>query len=437
MNAVGRAFVVAACAVLLITPGAGGFAQSGCEPDPGTGRRCPVGQDSRPACDEECRENNRIALRSWREAERQRRQDEAQRRRDERARQAQARVDAREARERAQADRRLQALLDRGESATRAGRYNEARARFREALRMRPMEAMAQSGLMYVDRYEAYSLNEEGLRLLARRDYEGARNAFTRAVALYDLDPEIGRNLERAEDALRWRPSGNGMILGTGAQERWAIPPGYSREQRERLYAALTAQYRAANREIPPELSRFDFVIGVAYSSNRLADLLARVSRDQFTAIPVPEDERLGYSALRGRRFETLSCHSAGAMLCLLALVNDDVRATDVVLYGPQVTPSALQVWQRQLSSGRIRSLRIVVADEDPIPPAAMMANADSALWLSRENMLRFVDLETLRSDIARQAPGAVVQTRSCHTTARNIFGCHDVAGYVRDDHGR
>jgi hypothetical protein len=75
-----------------------------------------------------------------------------------------------------------------------------------------------------------------------------------------------------------------------------------------------------------------------------------------------------GYATLTGRSFHELACHSNGAMVCLAALERKDVKADNVMLYGPQPTEKALEEWDGMIRSGQAISVTLVINSGESVP---------------------------------------------------------------------
>jgi hypothetical protein len=120
---------------------------------------------------------------------------------------------------------------------------------------------------------------------------------------------------------------------------------------------------------------QYDFIIGVAMSSIRWET--ERVIRDDLKngrATPLMQTQ---YNTIRGRIFDTLDCHSNGAMLCLAAMANGDIKLAGqgpVRLFGPQITPSALNEWGKLSETNRFK-LEIYYNSRDPVPRISYAAD--------------------------------------------------------------
>lgn len=63
-------------------------------------------------------------------------------------------------------------------------------------------------------------------------------------------------------------------------------------------------------------------------------------------------------------------------MVCLATLENRDAEAGDVRLFGPPVTPSALEHWERLVAERRVKSVTIHVNRGDPVPAVSYLPGA-------------------------------------------------------------
>lgn len=240
--------------------------------------------------------------------------------------------------------------------------------------------------------------------------------------------------LPPTETARVYRPSGSGLVGGTGWQLGYYSPVGASAEVQARAREMVRDQARAAGARYDEQIDfdRYSFVIGIANSTTFWRDLATRVVFEQLfngqlTAAP---NYQAAYNSLRDRQFSELGCHSNGAMICLAALVNRDVMADDVVLYGPQVTAESLGLWNELLDEGRIKSLRILVNQNDPVTPAALLAtptNLSSAFGPALAAPL-FFNSDSLRTALRVISPRASVTTFPCGS--RPSLDCHDMGIY-------
>ncbi len=165
--------------------------------------------------------------------------------------------------------------------------------------------------------------------------------------------------VERPAVSRVYRPYGNGFVGGIGWLALYSVPPGADASLRRRMIDVFREQSAAAGQHYSEkvDLGRYNFVAGLAASTDRWSDLIRRVILDQARGGPLPELKDPGYASLVGKKFVELGCHSNGAMICLLALTRQDVQADNVVLYGPQITPKTLEQWNSLLSEGEIHSL--------------------------------------------------------------------------------
>ncbi len=355
---------------------------------PGSREECPYSTPA-PECDYECRESNRSAARNYR----------------------------------AWKENHL------GAEALRRNQFDKARVHFRKALEAVPGYSYARNNLALTDQNEMAINFNGGLAAFNRGDLKKAREFFLKAQRLRPGDAEVRQFLARIDDLQKFRPERAGMVYGVGGQVGWKVPNHFTEAERLAAWGWVSEQARIANRPFPlgVDLQRYSFGIGVAESTTEWYDLIDRVIVDQFTRVPTRQTGTSGYNAIKGRRFEQLDCHSNGAMLCLLALYRDDARAGDVVLYGPQLTANSAALWNRLLNEGKIRSLRIIVNENDPITPLTLLVSSSPTSWLRARALL--FDRSTLRQTVAEMIPGASVTTRPCASDWPTL-NCHRMTAY-------
>jgi hypothetical protein len=189
---------------------------------------------------------------------------------------------------------------------------------------------------------------------------------------------------------------------------------------------------------------QYDFIIGVAASSNPWEDLAKRVILDDLVkgrATPALQKE---YNLIRGRSFDVLDCHSNGAMICLAAFANGDIKLTGkgpVRLLGPQITSSALKEWE-QLAQKNHFNLEIYYNDGDPVPRFSyaaheLLSNASSVAQrlMDAPSVLKEVFAGTgLKDLVTRDAPSAKVTIDHCIEVGsfRYSVQCHEFLWYQR-----
>jgi len=233
-----------------------------------------------------------------------------------------------------------------------------------------------------------------------------------------------------------YKPSGNGMVGGTGWIVGYNVPkptPELVAKSRE----MLAEQERLAGNKYSDgiDFDRYNFVIGIAAETDFAGDLLKRVGiGDELTEGQYSIETQPGYAALAGRSFGELGCHSNGAMVCLAALRNKDVKADNVVLYGPQITEEGLKQWQALVDSGQVKSVTLVVNSGDPVPPLSL-AFADyvkGKLPGGEETYGGKALLRTsqLASAVKETAPGLQVHVHDCSFQVTNWAHCHEMATY-------
>ncbi len=197
--------------------------------------------------------------------------------------------------------------------------------------------------------------------------------------------------------------SGRGMVGGT----TWAY--GFKRTHgcgpvcEHELQKQLCKQYELASgsqygndfdtcvKNLPFQPDNYDFVVSMAYSQDSLLGIpldflditspfkgVDRVLRDGATLGNFSKEQREIYASLKGRSFDTLECHSNGAMLCLAALMSGDAKAKKVLLFGPQINERAAALWEKyQKSTGT--KVTIYINTGDPIPGTSWNAPSTQA----------------------------------------------------------
>jgi hypothetical protein len=234
----------------------------------------------------------------------------------------------------------------------------------------------------------------------------------------------------RVQTRRRYRPSGNAFIGGT----TWIV--GYNVQSSNPIIIAKAKEMLKKQMELAGlnyaggiDFQRYNFVLGIAASTNAFLDLKNRVVFDEFMNGQFSAREQGLYNSLKGRQFGELACHSNGAMVCLAALENQDISADRVVLYGPQITRESLQLWNRLLQTGQVKSVQIYVNQNDPVPPFSL-ALGDLFKNVIAETAL--FNTGVLKSTINQTGSRIVVHTFSCGKGHPTI-DCHDMVIYKRD----
>lgn len=171
------------------------------------------------------------------------------------------------------------------------------------------------------------------------------------------------------------------------------------------------------------DFDRFNFVLGIASSTSAFTDLRKRVVFDNLSAGKATPKMQSAYNSLKGRSFDELDCHSNGAMICLAALENKDIVADRVVLYGPQITPDSLALWQGLIASKRVRSVQIYLNQNDPVPAVSMALSAKTALKVG------LLDVNVMERFIKDSAPAIGVKVFACGSRVPTL-DCHDLHAY-------
>ncbi len=222
--------------------------------------------------------------------------------------------------------------------------------------------------------------------------------------------------------------SGNALIGGTGWIVGYYAPESASPELRRRAGEVLRRNLAGLGLSFDAavDFQRYNFVLGIAASTEQFRDLASRVLREQILLGQRTLDLPNAYGALKGRRFGELSCHSNGAMICLIALENADVVADRVVLYGPQVTPQSMRMWQGLIAAGRIRSVHVYLNENDPITPGSLILGG---IETDLDRLPLLADVSLTAQTLKRYAPNVAVSTFAC-SQAIWTLGCHSMSVY-------
>jgi hypothetical protein len=234
-------------------------------------------------------------------------------------------------------------------------------------------------------------------------------------------------------------PAGNGLILGTGAIVYAHRAVG---EPAQRMCDAIKQQAHVAHKDYAAgaDCSRYNFVLGMAGSLDLFTDLSNRVVFDDLSNGKFSAQEQEFYDTkLRGKQFDELGCHSNGAMLCLAALENSDIKAKDVILYGPLV------------QDGRVKSVKVFLNENDPVagasiayadyknnPVVTKLGSVDPvtsvAVKTAAATGTAVVDaplfqVDSLKRTINETSPRLLVQSFPCKLGASPV-GCHLLSAY-------
>jgi hypothetical protein len=221
--------------------------------------------------------------------------------------------------------------------------------------------------------------------------------------------------------------SGNGFIGGT----TWIV--GFNVQNPDPALVAKSHEMLKRQMELAGipysagiDFKRYNFVLGIGSSTEVFADLKNRVRFDEFSQGKFSAEHQALYSSLKGREFTELACHSNGAMVCLAALENKDVKAKRVALYGPQLTRESLRMWEELIRTGQVESVHVYVNQNDPVPPFSLSFGDLFHNAMSNEALLK---LPVLKQIITSQAADMVLHTFTCGQSVPTLV-CHDMARY-------
>lgn len=244
------------------------------------------------------------------------------------------------------------------------------------------------------------------------------------------VDRAVTQNAPRT-----YKPSGNGLIGGTSWIRGYNVQttdPAVVAEARRMLKKQMELAGQPYDDSI--DFDRYNFVLGIAASTNVFRDLASRVVFDQFANGQFSANQQAAYESLKGRAFDELGCHSNGAMICLAALMNKDIIAKHVVLYGPQITPESLYLWNQLVGTGQVGSIEMLVNQGDPVPPVSFLAsNPTAAMTAAFAPFLSapLFNTAVFSRAVTAFAPSINVKTFSCGTVPDT--GCHEMKVYKED----
>ena len=239
-----------------------------------------------------------------------------------------------------------------------------------------------------------------------------------------DFQPVAGR---KNSSLVNYKFSGNGFVGGTtwilGYNVQKADPRLVAKSQEMLRQQMVLAGLHYAS---AIDFERYNFVIGIGASTSTFTDLRSRVVFDEFSRGQFSTEHQALYNSLKGRQFDELGCHSNGAMVCLAALENKDIKARRVALYGPQLTRESLKMWQELIRTHQVDAVHVYINENDPVPPFSIAFSdllrgipGDAAL-LSTSIVSRLINGEG--SDL-------VVHTFQCGRGLPTL-DCHDMGVY-------
>jgi len=247
------------------------------------------------------------------------------------------------------------------------------------------------------------------------------------------FNAEVEETLENAP----YHPSGNGMVGGTGWITGYNVPNARS-DLIAKSRAMLAEQERLAGHSYSDaiDFDHYNFVIGIAADTDFGWDLVKRVlTHDEGSAGQYSIENQPGYAALAGRSFHDLTCHSNGAMVCLAALARQDVKADNVVLYGPQITQEALEQWDGLVRSGQVKSVTLVMNSGDLVPKLSLAFEDYVRSQLDGKpetyaNKPLLLD-SGLTSAVNETAPRLLVHMNDCSFSFTDPLHCHSMKTYT------
>jgi hypothetical protein len=146
---------------------------------------------------------------------------------------------------------------------------------------------------------------------------------------------------------------------------------------------------------LPFTQENYDMVLSMGSYHTAIEDLATRVVWDGQSFGEFSAKHASVFGSLLGRQFDTLDCHSNGAMLCLAALRNPDdatkTTAKKVRLFGPQINAQAADLWREWGRKNPGSEIEIYINNGDPVPaiswkqptPQTSAGKAATAVWLT------------------------------------------------------
>ncbi len=190
----------------------------------------------------------------------------------------------------------------------------------------------------------------------------------------------------------------------------------------------------------------YDFAVSMASSHSFFDDLFSRVLFDSASLGKFTQEHKEVFANLTGRQFDTLDCHSNGAMICLAALESPDVKTTAKVvrLFGPQITPEAAEHWKKLAKKGV--KIEIYINNGDPVPslawqqpvPKTAIPKALTTVWfanpvtgtatLAKALFNTYLDSKNQHMDATLRSYGFNVTRLPCLDSTN--LNCHSMQAY-------
>ncbi|HLW53899.1 MAG TPA: hypothetical protein VKW06_13760 [Candidatus Angelobacter sp.] len=247
------------------------------------------------------------------------------------------------------------------------------------------------------------------------------------AAAVREFNSQVEAAKSSCTSERQYKPSGNGFVGGT----TWIA--GFNVGKADPALIAKSHQLLKQQMELAGlpygsgiDFERYNFVIGIGASTGKFTDLRKRVVFDEFSRGQFSREHQELYDSLKGRQFDELACHSNGAMVCLAALANKDIKAGRVALYGPQLTRESIQMWDELIRNHQVESVHVYINQNDPVPPFSI---AFGDLFLNARADVALLKLTTLDRIINEEGSHLLVRNFSCGEGTPTL-ACHDMAVY-------
>lgn len=222
-------------------------------------------------------------------------------------------------------------------------------------------------------------------------------------------------------------PQGTGLVGGTGWIVGYNVPDGPEGERIRAQADAVLQKLKETGAAPDIDQSQYRFILGVAASNNEFRDLRTRVLFDNLRNGRASAENQALYASLTGRQFDNLDCHSNGAMVCLAAIENADIRARHVRLFGPQITPESAAMWNSLVEKGEVASVTVYASPADFVPRVSYLLGALTQAPSEALNLVWGIE-----SALKQQAPRLSFIAPECVAPSPLSVHCHSMSTYQK-----
>ncbi|MBK5274708.1 MAG: hypothetical protein JJE30_06620 [Desulfuromonadales bacterium] len=214
-----------------------------------------------------------------------------------------------------------------------------------------------------------------------------------------------------------------------------------------KLYCTSQSDPKCLQNGLPFTKENYDFVLSMGSSHSAIEDLATRAYWDGAAFGEFSRQNKEIFASLKGRQFDTLDCHSNGAMLCLAALRSGETTAKVVRLFGPQINPRAAALW-RDYAANTGAKINIYINNGDPVAAASWMQptpetpakKAATAVWLTNpitglatiSNALFHTWLDSKKAVMDETLKGFGFEVKRFGCSDSPNMTCHSMLSYER-----